>query len=69
MDGNIFNSEGRHVGIVRGSAILSIDGQRLFVLRGEKIYLPSGELVGHLPNANLVYKRLGRIGDKLFINR
>lgn len=66
MDGNIFNSAGRHVAVVRGASILSTDGRKLYVLKGEKIYRPSGELVGHLPNPNVPDKRLGRIGDRLF---
>jgi hypothetical protein len=48
MDGNIFNSRGVHVAIVRGTAIFDLKGEKLFSLRGINIYKPTGELVGHL---------------------
>jgi hypothetical protein len=66
MDRKIFNSEGRHVAIVRGSSILSTGGQKLYNIKGSKIYRPSGELVGHLPNSDAVDKRLYKAADKLF---
>jgi hypothetical protein len=66
MDRKIFNSEGRHVAIVRGSSILSTCGQKLYNIKGSKIYRPSGELVGHLPNSESVDKRLYKAADKLF---
>jgi hypothetical protein len=52
MDGKIFNSQGVHVAIVRGQNILSLSGEKLFDLRGVKIYKTTGELVGHLANAS-----------------
>ena len=51
MDGNIFNSQGVRVAIVRGPAIFDLKGKKLYDLRGINIYKLSGELVGHLANA------------------
>ena len=65
MDGNIFDSEGRHVAIVRGSSIYDLRGAKLYDLRGLKIYRLSGELVGHLGSSGSE-RRLDRAGDKLF---
>jgi hypothetical protein len=48
MDGNIFNSQGVHVAIVRGPSIFNLKGEKLYDLRGINIYKLSGELVGHL---------------------
>lgn len=66
MDGKIFNSSGEHVGIVRGSSILSTRGQKLYNLQAGKIYLLSGELVGHLPATPTPDKRLYKAADRLF---
>jgi hypothetical protein len=67
MDGNIFNSQGVHVAIVRGSSIFSLTGKKLYDLRGNKIYKPSGELVGHLANVkNTSERHLDRATDRLF---
>ena len=57
MDGNIFNSRGVHVAIVRGTAIFDLKGEKLFSLRGINIYKPTGELVGHLTDAHGSEKR------------
>jgi hypothetical protein len=65
MDGNIFNSQGVHVAIVRGRSILSIRGAKLYNLRGTNIYKLSGELVGHLANV-ASDRRLDKATDKLF---
>jgi hypothetical protein len=51
MDGNIFNSRGGHVAIVRGPAIFDLKGEKLYDLKGINIYKLSGDLVGHLANA------------------
>jgi hypothetical protein len=51
MDGNIFNSQGVRVAIVLGPAIFDLKGKKLYDLRGINIYKLSGELVGHLANA------------------
>jgi hypothetical protein len=48
MDGNIFNSEGRRVAIVRANSIFDLSGTEIYKLKGEKIYKLTGELVGHL---------------------
>jgi hypothetical protein len=66
MDGNIFNSQGVHVAIVRGPSIFSLSGQKLYNLRGINIYKLSGELVGHLANENASGRRLDKATDKLF---
>jgi hypothetical protein len=66
MDGNIFNSQGIHVAIVRGPSIFSLSGQKLYDLRGVNIYKLSGELVGHLANASSSEKHLDKATDKLF---
>ncbi len=66
MDGNIFNSQGVHVATVRGSSIFSLKGEKLYILKGTKVYKPSGELVGHLPDARTSERRLDKATDKLF---
>src|SRR5260370_33866328 len=57
MDGNIFNSQGVRVAIVRGPAIFDIKAKKLYDLRGINIYKLSGELVGHLANAHSADKQ------------
>ena len=42
MDGNIFNSNGVHVGPVIGREIFDLKE------KGVNLYRPSGDLVGHL---------------------
>jgi hypothetical protein len=66
VDGNIFNSSGIHVAIVRGPAILDLKGKKLYDLKGINIYKLSGELVGHLANAQAADKHLDKATDKLF---
>jgi len=67
VDGNIFNSKGVHVGVVRGDAIFGLRGQKLYDLKGSNIYKLNGDLVGHLPNASGKEKRrLDKTTDKLF---
>jgi hypothetical protein len=66
MDGNIFNSRGAHVAIVRGPTIFDLKGKKLYDLRGINIYKLSGELVGHLANASAADKHLDKATDKLF---
>jgi coproporphyrinogen III oxidase len=66
MDGNIFNSQGVHVAIVRGPSIFDLRGQKLYDLKGVNIYKLSGELVGHLASANSPEKHLDKATDKLF---
>ena len=64
MDGKIFNSDGRYVADLRAHQIYDRAGKRLYVVRGEKIYKPSGELVGHLSINEA--RRLGKSADRLF---
>lgn len=66
MSGNIFNSNGTHVGVVEGAAIFDLRGKELYQLKGINIYRLSGELVGHLNGAQGSDKRLDRSTDKLF---
>jgi hypothetical protein len=66
MDGNIFNSRGIHVAVVRGTAIFDLKENKLYDLRGINIYKLSGELVGHLANAHGAVKYLDKATDKLF---
>lgn len=66
MSGNIFNSEGIHVGIVDGQAIFDLSGKKLYDLKGVNIYRLSGELVGHLNDVRGLGKRLDRASDRLF---
>jgi hypothetical protein len=65
MDGNVFNSEGRHVAIVRADSILDLTGKEIYKLKGERIYKLTGELVGRL-NAAGSNMRLDKSGDRLF---
>jgi hypothetical protein len=67
MDGNIFNSQGMHVALVRGTSIFNLSGKKLYHLRGVNIYRTSGELVGHL-NSLGSERRLDKSTDKLFSN-
>jgi hypothetical protein len=66
MDGNIFNSQGVRVAIVRGPATFNLKGKKLYDLRGINIYKLSGELVGHLASAGASEKHLDKATDKLF---
>ena len=65
MDGNVFNSEGRHVAIVRRNEIFDLAGRKLYDLRDTKIYKTTGELVGHL-NSVGSENRLDKSTDRLF---
>jgi hypothetical protein len=67
MDGNIFNSQGRHVAVVRGTSIFDLSGKKLYDLRGANIYKTTGELVGHLSSLSSE-RRLDKSTDKLFSN-
>ena len=66
MNGNIFNSEGIHVGLVHGSDVFDLTGKKLYNLKGINIYRLSGELVGHLSDARGSEARLDRSTDRLF---
>jgi hypothetical protein len=66
VDGNIFNSQGVHVATVRHTTIFSLSGRKLYELRGINIYKLSGELVGHLPDAQSTKRHLDKSTDKLF---
>ena len=66
MDGNIFNSKGVYVGVVRGAAVFGLRGQKLYDLKGTNIYKLNGDLVGHLSDARAKEKRLDKTTDKLF---
>jgi hypothetical protein len=66
VDGNIFNSKGVYVGVVRGAAVFGLRGQKLYDLKGSNIYRLNGDLIGHLPDARSKEKRLDKTTDKLF---
>jgi hypothetical protein len=66
VSGEILNSEGIRVAVVRGQEIFDLTGKKLYHLKGVNIYRPSGELVGHLSDARGSEKRLDRSTDKLF---
>jgi len=66
MDGNIFDTKGRRVGSVIGTAILDLSGKKLYELKGSNIYRLSGELVGHLNRGQGSENRLNRATEKLF---
>jgi proteasome assembly chaperone (PAC2) family protein len=63
---NIINSKGTSVGKIVGSTIFDLKGQKLYAVRGINIYKLSGELVGHLSDANTAGARLNKLADKLF---
>jgi hypothetical protein len=65
MEGNVFNSEGRRVAIVRDGSIFDLTGREIYRLRSDKIYKLTGELVGHL-NAAGSNMRLDKSSDRLF---
>ena len=69
MSGNIFNSNGIHVGVMEGAAIFDLKGRKLYNLKGINIYRLSGELVGHLNGPQGSDKRLDRSTDRLFLAR
>ena len=69
MSGNIFSSNGAHVGVVNGAEIFDLKGRKIYHLKGINIYRLSGELVGHLNEAQGSDKRLDRSTDKLFSAR
>jgi hypothetical protein len=48
MDGKILNSDGQWVAYIKADVIYDRAGRKLYALKGEKIYKPSGELIGHL---------------------
>ena len=66
MKGNIFNSQGIHVGVIVGREIFDRNGAKLYDLKGINIYRLSGELVGHLSDASGSDKRLDKATDRLF---
>ena len=65
MDGKIFDSEGQYVAYIQANGIYDLAGKRLYGLRGQKIYKPTGELVGHL-NTAAGDRRLDKSTDRLF---
>jgi hypothetical protein len=66
VDGNILNSNGIEVAVVRGSEIFDLKGRKLYQLRNANIYKVTGELVGHLNNAQGAVNRLDKSTDRLF---
>jgi hypothetical protein len=68
VDGNIFNSNGLHVGQVIGREIFDLKGRKLYDLKGVNLYRPSGDLVGHLASPQGADKHLDKATDRLFSN-
>jgi hypothetical protein len=66
VDGNIFNSAGRQVGVVRGGDAFNLKGEKLYRIRGVNIYKLTGALVGHLADAQSSERHLVKATDKLF---
>ena len=66
MNGNILNSKGVHVAVVRGHEVFGLKGQKLYDLRGVNIYKLNGDLVGHLSDAEGAEKHLDKATDRLF---
>ena len=66
MDGNILNSNGIEVAVIRGTEIFDLKGRKLYQLRHANIYKLTGELVGHLNNAAGMTNRLDKSTDRLF---
>jgi hypothetical protein len=46
--------------VVMDDAVFSLKGQKLYDLKGSNIYKLNGDLVGHLPDARGVKKRLDK---------
>jgi hypothetical protein len=65
MDGKIFDSEGHYVAYIQANGIYDLADKRLYDVRGQKIYKPTGELVGHL-NTAAGDRRLDKSTDRLF---
>jgi hypothetical protein len=66
VDGNILNSNGIEVAVVRGSEIFDLKGRKIYQIRNANIYKITGELVGHLNNAQGTVNRLDKSTDRLF---
>jgi sporulation protein YlmC with PRC-barrel domain len=66
VNGNIFNSRGIRVGVVKDNPVFGLKGQKLYDLKGSKIYKLNGDLVGHLSDSRGAEKRLDKATDKLF---
>lgn len=52
--------------VLIGSEIYDLAGKKLYDLKGLNIYLPSGELVGHMSDVRGSDKRLARSTDRRF---
>ena len=66
MDRKIFNSDGVLVGMVIGQEVFNLKRRKLYDLKGVNLYRPSGDLVGHLANAQGADTHLDKATDKLF---
>jgi hypothetical protein len=66
VDGNIFNSTGEHVGVVRGGDAFNLKGEKLYRIKGANIYKLTGALVGHLTDPQSADRHLSKATDKLF---
>ena len=65
-DLKIFNSQGVLVGMVVDREVFNFKGKKLYDLKGVNLYRLSGDLVGHLANAQGADNHLDKATDKLF---
>ena len=65
MDGRILTSEGQYVAYIQANQICNLSDKKLYDLRGQKIYKPTGEFVGHL-SSPAGERRLDKSTDRLF---
>ena len=66
MNGKILNSDGQFVAYIKADVIYDLAGRRLYALRGEKIYKPTGELIGHLNFIKNGAGWLSKASERLF---
>ena len=66
MNGKIFNSQGIHVGVVRGDEVFGLKGQKLYDLKGSNIYKLNGDLVVICRMRAARRSILDKATDKLF---
>ena len=62
MDGKILDSEGQYVAYIRANQIYDLSGKKLYDLRGQKIYKPTGELVVHHSDFDVLIPSHSRMG-------
>jgi hypothetical protein len=68
LNRRILNTDGVQVAEVRDTTIYDMKGGALFSLRGQKIYKPTGELVGQFSAASGSDIRLDKATERLFLS-